>query len=267
MKESVTPTSPHPMELSTQAVKSLLSRARENLRQMLEPISITDAFPQTQSHGEELSDSAVGSSGFSAARAKCIDRIHVPRSPQRRCPASEELVAYLDGELGPEQSRRVEQRAGRRTRRAADARGVRRTWHLLDELESRPPAKTSPARRWKWSPWPRSGMPQKARPRPRGGIGVHSYGPSAGLAAAAVAGFLLVAGFAPDPNAQTPAGPAGPGELRPVPRDRRRGPGRVAGRRRGPAELARCHRGRWHRLSPQLERHETIRGGPPARQP
>jgi RNA polymerase sigma-70 factor, ECF subfamily len=54
----------HAMELSTQAVKSLLSRARENLRQLLEPYFEDGFLPQT---GKELSDSAVGSGGFSAA--------------------------------------------------------------------------------------------------------------------------------------------------------------------------------------------------------
>jgi RNA polymerase sigma-70 factor, ECF subfamily len=53
----------HAMELSTQAVKSLLSRARENLRQLLEPYFEDGYLPQT---GKELSDSAVGSGGFSA---------------------------------------------------------------------------------------------------------------------------------------------------------------------------------------------------------
>jgi RNA polymerase sigma-70 factor (ECF subfamily) len=52
------------MELSTQAVKSLLSRARENLRQMLEPYFEDGCLPQTS---KELSDSTVGSGGFSAA--------------------------------------------------------------------------------------------------------------------------------------------------------------------------------------------------------
>jgi len=55
----------HAMELSTQAVKSLLSRARENLRQLLEPYFENGSLPQTN---KELTDSAVGSGGFSAAK-------------------------------------------------------------------------------------------------------------------------------------------------------------------------------------------------------
>ena len=54
----------HAMELSTQAVKSLLSRARENLRQMLEPYFEDGSLPLAN---KELSDSAVHSGGFSAA--------------------------------------------------------------------------------------------------------------------------------------------------------------------------------------------------------
>ena len=51
------------MELSPQAVKSLLSRARENLRQMLEPYFENGTLPQTNN---ELSDSAVTSDGLVA---------------------------------------------------------------------------------------------------------------------------------------------------------------------------------------------------------
>ncbi len=51
------------MELSPQAIKSLLSRARENLRQMLEPYFENGTLPQKDN---ELSDSAVTSDGFVA---------------------------------------------------------------------------------------------------------------------------------------------------------------------------------------------------------
>ena len=49
------------MELSPQAVKSLLSRARENLRQMLEPYFVDGTLPQKNN---ELSDSVVTSDGL-----------------------------------------------------------------------------------------------------------------------------------------------------------------------------------------------------------
>jgi RNA polymerase sigma-70 factor (ECF subfamily) len=51
------------MELTPQAIKSLLSRARENLRLMLEPYFEDGTLPQTN---HELSDSAVSSDGLAA---------------------------------------------------------------------------------------------------------------------------------------------------------------------------------------------------------
>jgi RNA polymerase sigma-70 factor (ECF subfamily) len=55
------------MELSTQAVKSLLSRARESLRQKLEPYVHDGSLPQLINEHSEgaLSDSAIGSNGYS----------------------------------------------------------------------------------------------------------------------------------------------------------------------------------------------------------
>ncbi len=49
------------MELSPQAIKSLLSRARENLRQMLEPYFEDGTLPEKN---RELTDSAVASDGL-----------------------------------------------------------------------------------------------------------------------------------------------------------------------------------------------------------
>jgi RNA polymerase sigma-70 factor (ECF subfamily) len=56
------------MELSTQAVKSLLSRSREKLRAILEPYFQDGGLPLTNKELSDgaLSDSAVGSNGFSA---------------------------------------------------------------------------------------------------------------------------------------------------------------------------------------------------------
>jgi len=51
------------MELSPQAIKSLLSRARENLRQLLEPYFENGTLPQK---GNGFSDSAVTIDGFAA---------------------------------------------------------------------------------------------------------------------------------------------------------------------------------------------------------
>jgi RNA polymerase sigma-70 factor, ECF subfamily len=51
------------MELSPQAIKSLLSRARENLRQMLEPYFESGSLPETH---HELSDSVAASDGYAS---------------------------------------------------------------------------------------------------------------------------------------------------------------------------------------------------------
>ncbi|MGO9112252.1 MAG: RNA polymerase sigma factor [Thermoguttaceae bacterium] len=55
------------MELSPQAIKSLLSRARENLRQILEPYFEDGTLPQKTN---ELSDSVVTSDGFVTGNEK-----------------------------------------------------------------------------------------------------------------------------------------------------------------------------------------------------
>ena len=69
------------MELSPQAIKSLLSRARENLRQMLEPYFEDGTLPQKSN---ELSDSAVTSDGLVAdGEEHRSDGVDVPRSGQR----------------------------------------------------------------------------------------------------------------------------------------------------------------------------------------
>ena len=81
----------------------------------------------------------------------------------------EELVAYLDGELDGEQSRRIEQRAAAEPEARRMLQELDRAWHMLDELDYRPPAKTSPAPPWRWWPWPPPRIPRRPRPRRRGG--------------------------------------------------------------------------------------------------
>ena len=50
----------------------------------------------------------------------------------------EELVAYLDGELDAEQSRRIEQRAAVEPDARRMLEELDRTWHMLDELDTPP---------------------------------------------------------------------------------------------------------------------------------
>jgi len=56
------------MELSPQAIKSLLSRARENLRRILEPYFQNGSLPQKQN---ELSDSVLTSDGLVTGNEDC----------------------------------------------------------------------------------------------------------------------------------------------------------------------------------------------------
>ena len=48
----------------------------------------------------------------------------------------EELVAYLDGELDAEQSRRIEQRTAVEPDARRMLEELDRTWHMLDELDA-----------------------------------------------------------------------------------------------------------------------------------
>jgi hypothetical protein len=115
---------------------------------------------------------------------------------------SEELVAYLDGELSVEHSRRVEERAAVQpdTRRMLEE--FDRTWHMLDELET--PATGEDFTRTTLEMVALAAANDAAKlnaevPRARRRARLWTV---AGLTAAAVAGFFLVAAFAPDPNAQ-----------------------------------------------------------------
>ena len=66
----------------------------------------------------------------------------------------------------------------------------------------RPRARTSPARPWKWSPWPLTTRRRGPRPSDRGGGCGPALWTAAGLLGAAAAGFLIVSQLIPDPNAQ-----------------------------------------------------------------
>jgi len=58
---------------------------------------------------------------------------------QPEVPADDEqLVAYLDGELAPEESRRVEERLATDLAVRQKLQGLQRSWELLDELHPTP---------------------------------------------------------------------------------------------------------------------------------
>ncbi|MGA2034389.1 MAG: hypothetical protein ABSG68_19260 [Thermoguttaceae bacterium] len=114
----------------------------------------------------------------------------------------EELVAYLDGELDAEASRRIEQRLADEPEIRLLVQGLDRTWQLLDKLDAPPPDVS-------FTHSTLAMVAVAAEAEQPGALG----GPNprrlrrglllgGGLLAAALAGFLLVTAAAPDPNRQ-----------------------------------------------------------------
>jgi len=67
--------------------------------------------------------------------------VEEPTNPEPQAEGSsidEELVAYLDGELSPEDSRRVEALLASKTEVRLKLQGLQRSWELLDELDPTP---------------------------------------------------------------------------------------------------------------------------------
>ena len=117
-------------------------------------------------------------------------------------PLHEELVAYLDGELGAAESRRVEERAAIEPEARRILEGFDRTWHLLDALESPPTGEDFTRTTMEMVALAAAGDAAKVKaeaPRRRRRIWLWTL---AGLAGTAAAGFFLVAGLIRDPNAQ-----------------------------------------------------------------
>jgi anti-sigma factor RsiW len=114
----------------------------------------------------------------------------------------EELVAYLDGELDAEQSRRIELRASEEPRARRMLHEFDRTWHMLDELDA--PATSEDFTRTTLEMVAHAAdqdvkTHQAEAPRRRRRAALWT---AAGLIVAAAAGFLIVAALIPEPNAQ-----------------------------------------------------------------
>jgi anti-sigma factor RsiW len=114
----------------------------------------------------------------------------------------EELVAYLDGELDADQSRRIEQRASEEPEARRILQEFDRTWHLLDEFGGQATSEdftrtTLTMVAQAASEDAERGKAEAPRRRRRRALWI-----AAGLISAAAAGFLLTARLAPDPNAQ-----------------------------------------------------------------
>jgi hypothetical protein len=114
----------------------------------------------------------------------------------------EELVAYLDGELDAEQSRRIEQRARVEPDTGRMLEELDRTWHMLDQLDA--PATNedftcTTLEMVALAAVDDAAQAKAQQPRRRLRAALWAV---AGLIAAAAAGFVIVANLIPDPNAQ-----------------------------------------------------------------
>ncbi|MEI8376530.1 MAG: hypothetical protein WCJ35_27245 [Planctomycetota bacterium] len=114
----------------------------------------------------------------------------------------EELVAYLDGELDGEQSRRVEQRAAVEPDARRMLEELDRTWQMLDELDALPTGEDFTCTTLEMVALAAADDAQKAKaalPRRRLWARLWAAG---GLVGAAATGFLIVTSLISDPNAQ-----------------------------------------------------------------
>ena len=114
----------------------------------------------------------------------------------------EELVAYLDGELDGEQSRRIEQRAAVEPDARRMLEELDRTWQMLDELEARPTGEDFTCTTLEMVALAAADDAQKAKaamPRLRLRARLWAAG---GLVGAAATGFLVITSLISDPNAQ-----------------------------------------------------------------
>lgn len=114
----------------------------------------------------------------------------------------QELVAYLDGELSADESRQIEERAASDPDVHRTLHELDRTWHMLDDLDQPAMGEDFTCTTMEMvavaaaeeAAHAESEIPRKKRR--------YWLLATAGLAAAALAGFLGVAFLAPDPNAQ-----------------------------------------------------------------
>jgi anti-sigma factor RsiW len=114
----------------------------------------------------------------------------------------EELVAYLDGELSAEQSRRIEQRAAVEPGARRMLEEFDRTWHMLDELDTPATSEEFTCTTLEMVALAAANDAQKAKlEQPRRRLQANLW-IAGGLIGAATAGFLIVASLLPDPNTQ-----------------------------------------------------------------
>ena len=120
------------MKLSTQAVKSLLSRARVNLHQVLEPYSSTGNC--RRSAGLKIHRKRQKKNNESGGQQE--NMMQEPINAESSL--EEQLVAYLDGELDGESCRRIEELLAVDPEVRRKLHWLERTWEVLDELDTAP---------------------------------------------------------------------------------------------------------------------------------
>jgi hypothetical protein len=119
----------------------------------------------------------------------------------------EELVAYLDGELDAEQSRRIEQRAAVEPDARRMLEELDRTWHMLDQLDAPATSEDFTCTTLEMVAVAAADDAQKAkaqRPRRRLRAALWVVAGLLGAAAvgAAAVGLMIASNAIPDPNAQ-----------------------------------------------------------------
>jgi len=114
----------------------------------------------------------------------------------------EELVAYLDGELGAEDSRRIEQLLASDAEARLKLQRLERTWELLDELQT--PQDAAALTQSTLEMVAAAAEEDVARSRAELARGRRRRGLLGGvcLVAAGLAGFFIVRPLVPDPNRQ-----------------------------------------------------------------
>lgn len=125
-------------------------------------------------------------------------------APGAAAPASleEELVAYLDGELDDEASRRIEQLLAADPKVRAALQGLERSWQLLDVLDRVEPDEGFTRTTMEMVALAAEEDLQKQQAEIPGRRRRQWLVGGASLLAAAAAGFLAVVFLRPDPNEQ-----------------------------------------------------------------
>jgi anti-sigma factor RsiW len=122
----------------------------------------------------------------------------MPDEPANTATLEEQLVAYLDGELEPDQSRRVEELLASDAEVRAALQRLDRTWELLDQLDRQETEEETVCSTMELV----AAVAEEDVTRLRSAASARRRFALAagGLLAASLAGFLIVWGLTPDAN-------------------------------------------------------------------